>query len=81
MRFCKGLSTEIFIAGGAKKPVILNITIGVMCVMNSSSLLLTLVIMVFFLITHTLILFASKKDPKFFEVFVNYLKSKENYDS
>lgn len=73
----RAFTTDITIAGGARIPVILN---GTLCAISVLALY-NLFLVVLFVIFHFLIIYATKKDAKFFECFRNYLKYDEYYDS
>lgn len=76
-RVSKGLSTPMNIAGGSRKPVILNGILAVMTVFAS----MTLWYLPLFIMTHGFIVYATKKDPQWFEILARYLKNKKNYRS
>lgn len=74
---CRALTTDILLAYGARTPVILNSTLCAISVLSLNNLYLAIV----FIITHSLIIYATNKDPKFFDTFKNYAKYDEFYDS
>lgn len=74
---CKALTTDITVAGGARAPVILNGTMAAAAILSIQSIFLG----IFFIATHFGIVFLTKKDQKFFEVFKNYIRYDEYYNS
>lgn len=71
----KALTTDILIAGGARTPVLLN-GILAFCLpfVNWKLLIIPLIL-------HILIVRATKKDPKFFDIIVRMMKYKRRYES
>lgn len=75
----KALTTDILIAGGARTPVILNGTMLAISIFATSNIFLLICTLPIFIGFHIYIIFATKKDSKFFECFKNYSKYKEKY--
>ncbi len=72
---CQAITKDIPVAGGSRNVVILNTTMAAVAVMGFENFLILPV----FLFTHILIIFATKKDQKFFECFKKYIKHKRYY--
>ena len=71
----KALTTDILIMGGARIPVMSNATLA-FCLPFINWKLLFIPIIV-----HILIVRATKKDPKFFDIILRMIKYKRRYES
>lgn len=78
----KALTTPLTMGGGSKKPVIFN---GVLATMVGIFATGTFFYIIFFImlsiILHGFIVWATKKDPQWFEVLMRYLKNNKKYRS
>ncbi len=72
---CQAITKDIPVAGGPRNIVVLNATMAATAVMGFGNFL----ILPIFAFTHILIIFAAKKDQKFFECFKKYTKHKRYY--
>lgn len=72
---CKAFISEPTVAGGAKKPVIGNFFSGVISIFATD----TLYMIPLFILFHIGIIFLTKKEPKFFTIFLSHLKFKNYY--
>ncbi len=72
---CKAFSSEPTVAGGAKEPVYGNFFLAVISIFATE----TLYMIPLFIVTHFGIIFLTKKDPKFFKIFLSHLKFKNHY--
>ena len=74
-KIAKALTTDILIMGGARTPIMVNATLA-SCLPFVNWRLLFIP-----LIVHILIVRATKKDPKFFDIMVKMIKYKRRYES
>ena len=72
---CRAFTTEPTTAGGAKLPVSGNFFLALITIVATNSLLAGLP----FIFTHIGIVFLTKKEHKFFKIFISHLKFKEHY--
>ncbi len=72
---CRAFSSEPTTAGGAKEPVIANFFLAIISIFATE----TLYAIPLFIGFHFLIIYLTKKEPKFFRIFINHLKFKNHY--
>lgn len=72
---CRAFTTEPTTAGGAKLPVSGNFFLALITIVATNSLFAGLP----FIFSHIGIVFLTKKEPKFFKIFISHLKFKEHY--
>ena len=72
---CQAITKDIPVAGGPRNIVVLNATMAATAVMGFGNFL----ILPIFTFTYILIIFAAKRDQKFFECFKKYVKHKRYY--
>lgn len=72
---CRAFSTEPTTAGGAKEPVIANFFLAIISIFATE----TLYMLPLFFATHVGIIYLTKKEPKFFRIFISHLKFKNHY--
>lgn len=72
---CKAFATEPTVAGGARIPVMGNFFLGVISIFATE----TLYMIPLFILGHIGIIFLTKKEPKFFTIFLSHLKFKNYY--
>lgn len=72
---CEAITKDIPVAGGPRNIVVLNATMAGVFLLGFENFL----ILPLFGFTHILIIFAAKKDQKFFECFKKYIKHKRYY--
>lgn len=73
----KALTTPQTIAGGHRKAVIFNGILAAVTIFASFSLLYVPL----FMMTHGMIIYATKKDPQWLEVLIRYMRNKKIYRS
>lgn len=72
---CEAITKEIPVAGGPRNIVVLNATLAAVFLLGFENVL----VMPLFIFTHILIIFAAKKDQKFFDCFKKYINHKRYY--
>lgn len=72
---CKAFTSEPTVAGGAKEPVIANFFLALISIFGTE----TLYMIPLFILTHLGIVYLTKKEPKFFRIFISHLKFKNHY--
>ncbi|WP_372712930.1 VirB3 family type IV secretion system protein [Ilyobacter sp.] len=72
---CQAITKDIPVAGGPRNVVVLNSTLAGIVFLGFENI----IIMPLFAFTHLLIIYAAKRDQKFFECFKRYIRHKKYY--
>lgn len=80
-RVPKALTTPLTIGGGSKKPVIFNGVLAMVGIFATGKFFYIIFFIILSIILHGFIVWATKKDPQWFEVLMRYLKKKKKYRS
>lgn len=72
---CRAFTTEPTVAGGAKEPVLANFLLAIISIFGTE----TFYMIPLFVITHLGIIYLTKKEAKFFRIFISHLKFKNHY--